>query len=296
MKRTILAGLLVLATGFTSLIAADKKDKNKDKDAKADQQQQQQQQAAQPAGPHPKSKEEQQALMAVFNAQGKPDEIIAAAENVITKFADTDFKDSVLYMEAEAYRAKGDREKAQIYAERTVAANPKHFQAQLLLAEVTVQGTREHDLDRDQKLAKADQYAKDAIASIGTATKPNPQITDEQWEGVKKDMVAEAHDTIGLSALQRKDYNAAITEFKTAVDGAAHVQPAFEVRLASAYQQAGKNDEAIAMAQKVMDEADTPQQIKSVAQSIRAAATVAKNGPAKPAGQAPPPQVQVNPK
>src|SRR5581483_4235711 len=98
-----------------------------------------------------------------------------------------------------------------------------------------------------------------------------------------------------LSALQRQDYNTAITEFKTAVAGAAHVQPAFEVRLASAYPQAGKNDEAIATAQKVMDEADTPQQIKSVAQSIRAAATVAKNGPAKPAGQAPPPQVQVNP-
>jgi hypothetical protein len=78
-----------------------------------------------------------------------------------------------------------------------------------------------------------------------------------------------------------------------AVDGAAHPQPAFEVRLASAYQQAGKNDEAITTAEKVMAEQQTPQQIKSVAQAVRAAAVVAKNGGKPVNAPAPPPQVDI---
>jgi tetratricopeptide (TPR) repeat protein len=161
-----------------------------------------------------------------------------------------------------------------------------------MLADLTVQQTREHDLDRDEKLAKADKYANDAIATITAAAKPNPQLSDQQWEEAKKDLIAQAHDALGMSALQRKNYDVAITELKSAVDGAAHPEPAFEVRLASAYQQSGKNDEAITLAEKIMAEAQTPQQIKSVAQAIRAAAVVAKNG-GKPASQNAPPQIEV---
>jgi lipopolysaccharide biosynthesis regulator YciM len=285
MKRTILTGLVILATGVTGLMAQKGKDKNKDKDNGQPQQQQ-------AAGPKI-SPGEMQALQTLIQAQGKPDETIVAAENLLTKYADTAYKDTALFMEAMAYQQKGDKDKTQIYAERTLAANPKHFQASLMLADLTVQQTREHDLDRDEKLAKADKYANDAIATITSAQKPNPQLSDQQWEEAKKDLIAQAHDALGMSALQRKNYDVAITELKSAVDGAAHPEPAFEVRLASAYQQSGKNDEAIAIAEKIMAEAQTPQQIKSVAQAIRAAAVVAKNGGKSPNAPAPPPQVEV---
>jgi lipopolysaccharide biosynthesis regulator YciM len=280
MKRTILTGVLVLATGVSGLMAQ----KNK-KD--------QPQQKEQPSAGPKMSPGEQQALQALAAAQGKPDETIVAAENLLTKYADTTFKDTALFMEAIAYQQKGDKDKMQIFAERALAANPKNFQASLLLADLTVQQTREHDLDRDEKLAKADKYANDSIATITGATKPNPQLSDQQWEDAKKDLIAQAHDALGMSALQKKNYDLAITELKSAVEGAAHPEPAFQVRLASAYQQAGKNDEAITLAEKVMNDAQTPQQIKSVAQAIRAAAVVAKNGGKPLNAPAPPPQIEV---
>jgi lipopolysaccharide biosynthesis regulator YciM len=281
MKRTILTGVLVLATGVSGLMAQkNKKDQPQPKE--------QQQSAAPKMSPG-----EQQALMALIQAQGKPDETIVAAENLLTKYADTTYKDTALFMEAIAYQQKGDKDKMQIFAERTLAANPKYFQASLLLADLTVQQTREHDLDRDEKLAKADKYANDAIATVTAAAKPNPQLSDQQWEEAKKDLIAQAHDALGMSALQKKNYDLAITEFKASVEGAAHAEPAFQVRLASAYQQSGKNDEAIALAEKVMNDAQTPQQIKSVAQAIRAAAVVAKNGGKPLNAPAPPPQVEV---
>jgi tetratricopeptide (TPR) repeat protein len=272
MKRSIRTVVMAAAIGATALMAQQGK-----------------------KGPAPKSQNELKAVQAVFTAsqQNNPDGVITAAEDLLTKFKDTEFKDTVLMMEAQSYQQKGDKDKEQIYAERALAANPNNFQAALMLADVTVQGTREHDLDLNEKLAKADKYANQAITSVTAAEKPNPQLTDQQWADFKKDMIAQAHDALGMSAIDRKDYDKAISELKMAMDGAAHPEPAYQVRLASAYQSAGKNDEAISLAEKIMNDSQVPQQIRSVAQSIRASAVVAKNG-GKPVNQnAAPPQVEI---
>jgi tetratricopeptide (TPR) repeat protein len=274
MKRSIRTAAVTAAIGITALMAQQQGKK----------------------GNAPKvSPAEAQAIQATQEALQKnnPDGVITAADNVLAKFKDTMFKDTILLWEAQAYQQKGDKDKAQVYAERSLDANPNNFQAALMLADLTVQGTREHDLDRDEKLAKADKYANQGIAAVTTAEKPNPQVSDQQWADYKKDMIAQAHDALGMSALDKKDYDKAISELKMAVEGAAHPEPAYQVRLASAYQSAGKNDEAIAAAEKVMNDSTVPQQIRSVAQSIRASAVMAKNG-GKPATQNAPPQVEIN--
>lgn len=280
MKRTLLAGMLVLTTGLPVLVAQKAANGT---------------QAPAEAGPKPKSKGEAQAIQAMFAAATNPDNEIAAAEDLVTKYADTDFKDVAYFLEATAYQRKGDLEKAQVYAERAVTANPKNFQAALMLAELITQHTRENDLDRDQKLAKAKGYADQAIDTLNASAKPNPQMSDQQWADAKKDMIAEAHESLGMGALVSKNYALAITELKAADDGAAHPQPAFKVRLASAYSGAGKYDESIAMAESVMNDAQAPQVVKQVAQAVRAGAVVAKNKasgqpatPAAPAGQTAP--------
>ena len=64
-----------------------------------------------------KSQAEAEAVQALGRA-ADPDATIAAAENLLAKFADTEFKDLALLMEANAYQQKGDPAKAQIFAER----------------------------------------------------------------------------------------------------------------------------------------------------------------------------------
>ena len=209
-------------------------------------------------------------------------------DNLITHFADTEFKDFALFIAAFSYQQKNEPEKAIVYAERTLEANPKHYQAMLMLAEITVQRTGEHDLDREEKLTRATKYATGALELLPTAPKPNPQVTDEQWVDAKKDLAAQAHQSLGMVAMARKKNDVAITEFKTAVESSTQPEPAFQVRLAQAYVASGKNDEAIATAQKVMDTPNVHPQVKQVAQAIRAAAMQAKGG-AKPAAPAAPP-------
>lgn len=265
MKRLILTGTLVMATGLTALMAQQQKG-NAQPPAQGQQAQQ-----AKPSGPAPKSKGELEALQALMGAQGNPDATIKAGEELITKFADTDFKEAALQSIAMAYQQKGDNDKAQIYAERILEINPKSYQAQLMVGELLAGRTRENDLDKEEKLSKAEKMLNGAISNVNAAQKPNPQLSDAQWEEGKKYVVAQAHNGLGMAALVRKKFDVAATEFKTAAE--TDPQPAYQVRLASALESGGKHDEAIAVCDKVLADPQLHPQIKQVATSIKTQAT-----------------------
>jgi tetratricopeptide (TPR) repeat protein len=237
---------------------------------------------AQTKQPAPRSQAELDALKAMFGAQ-TADERIKAAEALLTNYADTDFKDLANYITATAYQSKGDAEKQIIFLERTLAVNPKHFQAMVELAESIAQRTKEFDFDREEKLKRSDKLAADAIALLKDAPKPNPALPDAQWEAAKKDLIARCYQAVGLGAMVRKKNDEAIAAFKAAIDSASSPEPAFQVRLAQAYAMAAKNDEAIALCEQIMNNAQAHPQVKQVAQAIRAAAVQNKASGAKPA-------------
>ncbi|HZT28657.1 MAG TPA: tetratricopeptide repeat protein [Bryobacteraceae bacterium] len=263
MKRMILSGILALAAGASGLWAQ----------------------------PRPKSQKEVEALQAMFNAQD-PDTRIKAAEDLLTKFADTEFKGIALFFEAASYEQKGDYDKVVIYGERALEADPKNYQAMLMLARNIAAHTRENDLDREEKLAKVEKYSKNAMDTLKDAAKPNPQLTDDQWNGAKKDFTAQAHEALGLAAMARKKYDVAANEFQFAVDNSTTPDPATMVRLGAAENLAGKHDEAVAVLDKVMAMPNLNPAIRQFAQAERVRALQAKGG-AKPAAPPAPPQVDI---
>jgi len=242
------------------------------------------------AQPKPKSKDEYDALMAIQNAT-TADARLAAIDNLLTKFADTEFKPQVLLMAAATAQQKNDYEKMTIYAERTIEADPQNFQAMLMLAAGIAQHTREFDLDREEKLAKASKYAEQAMAAIPNATKP-AQFTDEQWAAVKKDSTADAHAALGQCAVVRKKYDVAVQEYKTAVDSAATPEPANIVRLANAYNLMKQPDAAMATLDRLKTMTDVPAAITNAATTERNTAIKLKGAPsggtAAPSGTAAP--------
>ena len=258
MKRIILTGILALATGFAALAAP-------------------QAAPAQPKVPSPKSPAEGQAVMALQSAgqSNSPDAMIKAADDLLTKFTDTDYKEWALSMEAKAYQMKGDSEHAQVYGQQALQVNPKSYAMMLLLGEVIAVHIGDHDLDRQDKLTSAAKYLNDAIEIVKTAPKPNPQLADDQWAEYRKYTIAEAHNGLGLLAIVRKDWDAGIVEFKAAVDG--DPQDAYNTRLASVYQSAGKNDEAIAICDKLLANPSLHPTIKNVVNGIKNAAVAAKS-------------------
>jgi tetratricopeptide (TPR) repeat protein len=243
--------------------------------------------------PKPKSKNEVDAVMAMFNAQD-PDARIAAANQLVLKFADTEFKELAMLMTALSYQQKNDAENMILYGERTLEANPQNYQAMLMIAEALAQRTRENDLDREEKLVRSEKLARGAMEAIDKAPKPRADITDEQWTGAKKDFSAQAHQALGMGAMVRKKYDVAITELKLATEVGTAPDPATMVRLGAVYNLAGKPDEAIAVLDKVMAMPDLHATIRQFAQAERVRAIQAKGGGAKPAAPVTPPgQVEI---
>ena len=245
---------------------------------------------AQQKQPMPKSKGETEALQAVFSTQD-PDARIKACEELLTKYADTDFKALALYFEAVSYQQKNDYEKMVVYAERAIQADPKQYPALLMLAKGIAQRTREFDLDREEKLTKVEKYAKDGMEFAKAAPKPNPQLTDEQWEQAKKEYIAQGHEALGYAAMARKNYEVAISEMKQAIELAP--DPVTMVRLAAAYDQAKKPDEALPILEKVMAMPDLHPSIRQFAQAERVRAMQLKSGSTAPAAAPAPAQVEI---
>lgn len=238
--------------------------------------------------PAPKSRGEAEAYNAVVTAMD-PDARIKAAEAFLTKYADTELKAPVLFIEAYSYQQKNDYEKMIVYGERTLEADPKHYGAMLMLAKVIAQRTREFDLDREEKLTRAEKYAKTAMDLLKDAPKPNPQVTDEQWAEGKREYMAQAHQALGFAAAVRKNFDGAIAELKQALEEVP--DPVAMVRLAQVYDQAGKPDDALTLLEKVMAMQNLHPAIRQFAQAERVRATQLKS--AKPGTPPAPPQVEI---
>jgi tetratricopeptide (TPR) repeat protein len=245
---------------------------------------------AQQKGPGPKSQAEAQAVNAVIQAQAQgPDEIIKAADALVSKYADTVFKSFALELEAEAYQQKGDNAKAIVYGEQALQADPKNFEAANLLANITAATTRDTDLDKEEKLTRAEKYAHEAMEILQTGGKPAlySNATDEQWAKRKSAAESLSWQALGTAALVRKKNDEAVADFQKGVE--ANPDPVLMIRAGRALLAVKRPDDAIAYFDKVMNSPDAPAQIKSIAQADRVRAIQSKGTAAPAAAPAPAP-------
>jgi len=237
----------------------------------------------------PKSQKEAEALQALqVLMSAKPpdaDAQIKAIENVLTSFADTEYKVALLQLAMQLESQKGDFAQTIFYAERLLEADPKNVFAFITLAGETARHTREFDLDKEEKLAKADKWAKAGIEAAKNMTKPRPDLTDEQFEGIKKDLQSQAYVAMGMTATLRKKNDDAIANYKQALAVSATPDSTIWVRLGQAYMDTGKYDDAIAAFDKALSDSTAPEQVKQIAQTKKTESIAKKAGSgSKPPG------------
>lgn len=247
------------------------------------------------AQPKPKSQKEVDAIKEIQNAQ-TPDARIAAVDNLLTKFADTEFKAIALRAAADAAEQKHDYDKMIIYSERALEADPKDYPSMLMISMALAQRTREFDLDKEEKLGRAEKMANEGLELGKNAVKPAATISDEQWNKEQQSYQAEGHVALGMIAGVRKKPDVAVSEFLLAMKAIAPDQDqTVMVRLAIAYNQAGKPDEAIAIIDKINTLPNVFPSVKQVAAQERAKAMKAKGGTGAAPAAAPAPAPAATP-
>jgi tetratricopeptide (TPR) repeat protein len=216
----------------------------------------------------PKSPKEQQAILAVQLAK-TPDERIQAIENVLTNFADTEFKVALLTMAIQSEQQKDDYAQIVFYGDRLLKADPNNAFALVNLAAETARRTRANDLDKDEQLAKVDKWAKAGIEAAKVMPKIRPDVSDADWDGVKKDMEAQAYVAMGMADAVRKDYEGAAANYRKSLETESTPNAATLVRLAQVYMNTGKLDNATFTLDKAINTPNVPDQIKSIATTLK---------------------------
>jgi tetratricopeptide (TPR) repeat protein len=220
---------------------------------------------AQTPAPAPKKKvsaKEAQAYNAMIQAPDN-DARIKAANDLITNFADTQFKSTALWMEADAYMRKGDTDKVIVFGEQAIDADPKNYQALVLLAKTYAATTHVNDLDKQEKLAKAEKYANDGLDVLKTAGKPVPTLTDAQWTEAKNDMNGQLYLALGISAAFHNKMDDAQADFQKVSE--LDVDPTDLIRAARVLLDVKKPDEAIIWLDKAVASPNATAQIKNIA-------------------------------
>jgi tetratricopeptide (TPR) repeat protein len=213
-------------------------------------------------GPHPKSAAENDAIVTMFK-ETDPDKQIKDVEDLLTTYPDTDYKSQVLLIEATAYNQKRDYPKAIVVGEKALEADPSSYATLLLLADIYARTSKPTDLDLNDKVAKVDKYAKEALADLAKAEKPKADLPDDAWAQAKTGEEAQAYMSLGLSAVLRKKFDEAKTNFDKSIT--MYPDPLVMLYIERAYAAAKQYDDAIAWADKAMAAQGVPDNIKSIA-------------------------------
>jgi len=176
--------------------------------------------AAAPAGPHPpqaKSKEEFDAYN-LAASKTDPAQAEAAADEFAQKFPASDLKELLYVRAMNLYQQQNNAGKVVAMGRKAIALNPTDPVPLVAVASALVMDTRENDLDRDARFAEASKDAQAALDNIDTGLQVPPNVSPDRVAAAKANLRSIAYDTLGVIAMNKKDYAAAEQNFQQAAD------------------------------------------------------------------------------
>lgn len=177
--------------------------------------QQQEEPAAQPA-----VKPEIEAVQTIMQT-GDPQQRLALVDQFLAEHPASPYRSNVLVAAAEAHRMQNHFDQAVEYGERALAINPRDAISLILVADSLSEGALPDRPDYEQKINKAEEYSRRALAILPElfASVPHrPDVPEEQYTLRENYMEAQVHATLGYIYYRRKDLNAAEEELRLATD------------------------------------------------------------------------------
>jgi tetratricopeptide (TPR) repeat protein len=238
--------------------------------------------------PQAKSKEEFEAYNAAA-ALTDPAQLEVAADQFAAKFPASELKELLYVRDMNMYQQQNNSSKIVATGRKAIELAPTDPVPLVAVSSALVMDTRENDLDRDARYAEAGKDAQAALDNIDTGLQVPPGVPPAQVEAAKANLRSIAYDTLGVIAMNKKDYASAEQNFQKAAD-LMKDQPDAVVylRLSVAQDNEGKYPEALASANKAVQFAQEGSAEKNLAkqQQARLQKLIAEKAPsAAPAPQ-----------
>ncbi len=191
-------------------------------------------QAAEGTKPQWKSREEYDAYNAMATEKD-PNKKISLAEAFLKKYADSDFKSGAYLAEMQSYVQMNQTDKAVGAAREVLKYDPDNLDALAFLSYVFPFTFKADEPDATSKLSRSESDARHGLDALQKLQKPD-NVTDQQFEQYVKPKRAVFNNAVGFVQLQQKDYPAAITSFKAALqDNPSDVYTNYRLGLAYLY-------------------------------------------------------------
>lgn len=175
---------------------------------------------AAPAGQHQpqaKSKEEFDAYN-LAASKSDPAQLEAAADEFAQKFPNSELKELLYVRAMNLYQQQNNSTKIVEVGRKAIALNPTNPVPLVAVASALVMDTRETDLDRDARYAEAGKDAQAALDNVDTGLEVPPGVPPQSVAAAKANLRSIAYDTMGVIAMNKKDYAAAEQNFQKAAD------------------------------------------------------------------------------
>lgn len=214
-----------------------------------------------------------------------------AANEFATKYPDSALRGHLYRRAMGLYGQAGNSEKVVETGRKALSYLPDDAATLVVMASELAEHTRETDLDRDERLADVNRFATHALETVDKTEAP-PGLAPEQFAQAKMQLRADAHSSLGMAAMVKKDYVTSEKEFKSALESTPKDEYVM-LRLTIALDKQNKYPEALDWANKTLAASQSNSQVQQLANQEKARLTPLANAPAKPAAtptSAPQPQ------
>jgi len=234
-------------------------------------------------GPQAKSKAEFDAYQSAA-AEAEPAKLEAAAIEFAQRYPSSELRSFLFQRAMGLYQQRNDSAKALEMARAVLKYDPANAVALLGAAQLLVEGTHDHDLDRDGRLQEAAANAQLALQRAGELAQP-AGVSAEQFESMIVELRGEAHEVLGTVAYKRRDYRTAIDEYNAAVAREKeHAGAVVWLRMAAVHDKLGEYSLGIAATEKALAASAKGSPVRAVAEKelvrLKARAAEAATRPA----------------
>jgi tetratricopeptide (TPR) repeat protein len=204
--------------------------------------------------PQAKTQPEFDAYNAAIANQKEAAAMEKAADDFATKFPESELRVLLFKAAMRAYQNANNGDKMLEEAQKLLKVDPDDPEALIASAEVTTEHTRDTDLDKDQRFAKATKDAQHALETIDTDVPMPANIPQAQIDAYKGLLRSSAYSILGTIQYDQEKYVDAEGYFRKSIDAyPAQPDPVVVLRLALALDKQGKYPDALTQANKAVD-------------------------------------------